>query len=72
MREGKPLTDAMLLEEHSTLPSRLVRPIALAQLVAGDLDAIMLKAMRRDPGQRYASVERLDDGHRGATSSGGR
>jgi len=52
VREGKPLTEAMLLEGHSTLPSR--------QSLTADLHAIVLKAMRRDPGQRYASVELLD------------
>lgn len=52
VREGKPLTEAMLLEGPSTLPSR--------QSLTADLHAIVLKAMRRDPGQRYASVELLD------------
>ncbi len=52
VREGKALTEAMLLEGHSTLPSR--------QSLTADLHAIVLKAMRRDPGQRYASVELLD------------
>lgn len=59
VREGGPFRDAMLLEERSTLPSRLVRG-PLARAVAGDLDAIVLKAMRRDPSHRYASVELLD------------
>jgi len=52
VREGKPLTEAMLLEGPSTLSSR--------QSLTADLNAIVLKAMRRDPGQRYASVELLD------------
>ena len=55
VREGKPFTEALLLEETPTLPSRL------ASAVGGDLDAILLKAMRRDPAQRYASVELFDD-----------
>ena len=52
VREGSPLTEAILLEGHSALPAR--------QPFAADLHAIVLKAMRRDPGQRYASVELLD------------
>jgi len=52
VREGKPLTEAILLEGHSALPPR--HPFT------ADLHAIVLKAMRRDPGQRYASVELLD------------
>ncbi|MGZ5662430.1 MAG: protein kinase domain-containing protein [Usitatibacter sp.] len=59
VREGKPLTEAMLLEEHSTLPSRLA-PKPLARILSGDLDAIVLKAMRKDPAQRYGSVELFD------------
>jgi serine/threonine protein kinase len=72
VRSGKPPTDSMLLDEQSTLPSRLplaedfarqcglAKPRQLARALAGDLDAIMLKAMRRDPAQRYASVELFD------------
>ena len=61
VREGRALTDANLLEEQTTLPSRLPIPRELARLVSGDLDAIVLKAMRRDPAERYASVERFDE-----------
>ncbi|MGE0357592.1 MAG: serine/threonine-protein kinase [Burkholderiales bacterium] len=59
-REGRPLTDAMLLADETTVPSSHASP-ALAPLVRGDLDAIILKAMRRDPRDRYASVELLDE-----------
>ena len=73
VREGKPLSDAMLLQEETSVPSRLdlsaatarecglTSPKQLARLVSGDLDAIVLKAMRRDPADRYASVELLDE-----------
>ena len=61
VREGRPLTDAGMLQEETTVPSRLPIPRELARLVSGDLDAIVLKAMRRDPAERYASVERLDE-----------
>ena len=72
VRSGKPLAEAMLLQEPSTLPSRLPlapdfarqcgagHPKQLARALSGDLDAIVLKAMRRDPAQRYASVELFD------------
>jgi hypothetical protein len=72
VRDGRPLTDALLLDEHSTMPSRLsltadfarqcglATPRQLARTLSGDLDAIVLKAMRRDPAQRYVSVELFD------------
>ena len=44
---------APVAEARRTTPQRLRR------LLAGDLDAIILKAIRREPAQRYASVERL-------------
>jgi hypothetical protein len=50
VREGKPLTDVMLLQEEIAVPR-----------ISGDLDAIVLKALRRDPAARYASVELLDE-----------
>jgi tetratricopeptide (TPR) repeat protein/predicted Ser/Thr protein kinase len=50
VREGKPLMDVMLLQEEIAAPR-----------VSGDLDAIVLKALRRDPSVRYASVEQFDD-----------
>ena len=59
-REGKALTDLMLLQEQTEVPSRLAVPKPLARMLAGDLDSIILKAMRRDPERRYASVELFD------------
>jgi tetratricopeptide (TPR) repeat protein len=59
VREGKPLTESALLGEDPAVPSS-VAPANLARLVSGDLDAIILKAMRRDPVERYASVEVFD------------
>ena len=52
VREGRALTEAMLLEGLPAIPPRLT--------LTADLQAIVLKAMRRDPGERYASVELLD------------
>jgi non-specific serine/threonine protein kinase/serine/threonine-protein kinase len=40
-------------------PSRVAPPADQAQL-AGDLDAIVMKALRKDPGERYRSVFDLD------------
>ncbi len=37
------------------------QPQALRRRLAGDLDAIVFKAMRSEPQQRYISVERLSD-----------
>lgn len=59
-REGRPLTEAMLLADETTVPSSLA-PATVARLVRGDLDAIILKAMRRNPADRYASVELFDE-----------
>ncbi len=72
-REGKALTDSMLLQEETVVPSKLEltagaarqcgleSPRQLARLVSGDIDAIVLKAMRRDPAARYASIEQFDE-----------
>lgn len=43
-------------------------PRALARRLHGDLDAIVLEAMRKSPGERYSSIEQLGedlDRHRG-------
>lgn len=55
VRDSKPLTDLMLVQEEIGPPSALVKELS------GDLDAIVLKAMRRDPSQRYATVEAFDE-----------
>jgi tetratricopeptide (TPR) repeat protein len=60
VREGRALTDAMLMQDEAAVPSRLAIPKQLARQLAGDLDAVILKALRRDPGERYASVELFD------------
>ncbi|APV52091.1 hypothetical protein BWI17_21920 [Betaproteobacteria bacterium GR16-43] len=60
VREGRSLTEAMLLREEIAVPSTLAIPKPLARALSGDLDAILLKAMRRDPVARYASVELFD------------
>ncbi len=73
VRAGKALTSLMLQQDETGVPSTVElsaeaasrRGVSssrqLSRLVSGDLDAIILKAMRRDPAARYASVELLDD-----------
>jgi non-specific serine/threonine protein kinase/serine/threonine-protein kinase len=50
-------------DSETALSKRAVRrgttPRALARRLAGDLDAIVLRALGRDPASRYSSVERL-------------
>ena len=72
-REGKAFTEASLLGEETAVPSslaltddaaterRLASSKLLSRHIAGDLDAIILKAMRRNPADRYASVEQFDE-----------
>lgn len=65
-REGSsvPMMVRRILQEDVPLPSRTAAqrntPVR-APTIVGDLDAIVLKAMRRDPAQRYASVQDLAD-----------
>jgi serine/threonine protein kinase len=73
VREGKLLTETALLSEDTSVPSSLAlsdaaaaeRELASAKLlsrkIAGDLDAIILKAMRRNPSARYASAGQFDE-----------
>jgi len=63
--EGASLPTALhrLLYEDAPVPSRMAAgepsPPVPAKALTGDLDAIVLKAMRRQPGERYATVEEL-------------
>ena len=61
VRDGRALTNVTLLQEEIAVPSALAVTKPLARALSGDLDAILLKAMRRDPADRYASVELLDE-----------
>ena len=72
-REAKRLTEAALTDEPTSVPSALNFSLddihkrglrsarQLTNQVAGDLDAIVLKAMRKQPDERYLSVTALDD-----------
>ena len=46
---------------HSVAAERGAKPAALRRKLAGDLDAITLKALRKSPALRYGSAERLAD-----------
>jgi len=73
VRAGRALTGLMLQKEETGVPSTVELPAEaaprrglassrqLARLLSGDVDAIILKAMRRDPAARYASVEQFED-----------
>ncbi len=73
VRGGKPFTESALLSEEPALPSSLITggeatterqqnsPGALARKLSGDLDAIVLKALRRNPADRYATVDQFDE-----------
>ncbi len=65
---GKGSTLSMLIrrvaQEDATPPSRVAAPHAAAipsSRIRGDLDAIVLKALRKDPHARYGSVTELSD-----------
>ncbi|HEV8445980.1 MAG TPA: serine/threonine-protein kinase [Gemmatimonadaceae bacterium] len=55
--------EAAILKGEPAPPSAAVRDSdpARAKALAGDLDAIVLKAIRREPDERYASVDALAD-----------
>jgi serine/threonine-protein kinase len=55
--------EAAVEHEDPTAPSIAVAATdpSLARALRGDLDAIVLKAMRKEPGERYASVDALAD-----------
>ena len=73
VREQKIFTDSALLSAEPALPSALglssdaaserkaSSPAHLAKQISGDLDAILLKAMRRNPQDRYTSIDQFDD-----------
>ncbi len=50
------VADGAALDDTSLLGSSGISPQQLRRQLRGDLDAIILKALRKDPQQRYASV----------------
>jgi serine/threonine protein kinase len=73
--EPEPPSRAMTENQAGTVPApgksandpcktavlRATTPVRLQRLLAGDLDNIVLKALRKDPQQRYATVDDLSD-----------
>jgi eukaryotic-like serine/threonine-protein kinase len=60
--EQDPLPPSAVLDAPDTALTavrRGTRPAALRQTVRGDLDQIVLKALRKEPDRRYASAEQL-------------
>ena len=53
--------DAEQLTPRSVSEARSTRPRRLARRLHGDLDCIVLKALRKAPEQRYVSVEQLSE-----------
>ncbi len=60
-REGRTMNEATLLQEEVALASAIAQDRNASRSLSGDLDAILLKALRRDPAERYATVEQFDD-----------
>jgi len=67
-REPLPPSQALLVEKsgepgshisETAAASRRASPSRLRRVLMGDLDAVILKALRKDPGQRYQRVEGL-------------
>lgn len=58
-RPGKALLRAGEPPPETLAALRGARPATLRRRLAGDLDNIVLKALRKDPAQRYESVSRL-------------
>lgn len=46
-------------EQQQIADQRGTTPSALAQILEGDLDAIVMKALRKEPGARYSSPEQM-------------
>jgi tetratricopeptide (TPR) repeat protein/tRNA A-37 threonylcarbamoyl transferase component Bud32 len=53
--------ERVICEEDVIRPSAAAKTKALARRIAGDLDTILLRALEKDPRQRYASVEQFSE-----------
>ena len=50
---------ARVAGDHEAAEARRLTPAALVRKLSGDLDTIVLCALRKEPGRRYASVDEL-------------
>ncbi len=50
-----------ICESHPRLPSSVAKNSSLRQTLVGDLDSIILRAMRKDPSRRYGSARELSE-----------
>jgi eukaryotic-like serine/threonine-protein kinase len=59
-RPGLQEVEKVVCEQDPILPSLAVKDSEIQRALRGDLDAIILRAMRKDPSERYASVGDLE------------
>jgi non-specific serine/threonine protein kinase/serine/threonine-protein kinase len=57
----RPSTAVGSVQSETVATTRNTRPERLRRRLAGDLDNIVLKALRKEPQRRYASVEQLSE-----------
>ncbi|HSJ30153.1 MAG TPA: tetratricopeptide repeat protein, partial [Longimicrobiales bacterium] len=60
VRAAPPTGDDAAVAPEAAAASRGSTPARLARRLRGDLDAIVLKAMEKDPARRYATAEQLE------------
>jgi len=61
VRSGKSLARGVTSKDHSEVKECGVGPDKLAKQLKGDLDNIVLKALRKEPQRRYVSVEQFGE-----------
>ncbi len=61
IQSGSPVEIARVVCQMEPEKPSAVAPRPLARQLAGDLDTIVLKAIRKEPARRYASVQELSD-----------
>jgi len=59
IEDGQDITRRIL--DRDPPPPSAVAPVARRRAIAGDLDVIVLKALRKEPGERYTSAAALAD-----------
>jgi serine/threonine-protein kinase len=62
LRSGSPLAlEEAILEADVRRPSEVARSAAARKALRGDLDTIILKALKKSPAERYITVDALSD-----------